>query len=108
MKIANKNAREFVQKEHPFDGNNLFAQFGCSHDTKETWYVVYSYGLHFPMFVKANGIWFENEDKFSPTTSKHRSQAHPLCPTVLLSTRHMLTLAKDGYSALAGQRILHG
>jgi hypothetical protein len=108
MKIANKDARHFVQKEHPFEGSNLYAQFGCNHDTGETWYVVYSYGLHYPMFVKANGVWFENEDKYSPTTSKHRSQAHPLCPTVLLATRHMLALSKDGYTALAGQRILHG
>ena len=115
MKIANKKARELVQKEHPFEGSNLFAQFGCNHDTGETWYVVYSYGLHYPMFVKANGVWFENEDRyelsqgrFSASTAKHRSQTHPLCPTVLLSTRHMIALSKDGYTALAGQRILHG
>ncbi len=68
MKIANKDARAFVQKEHPFEGSNLYAEFGCNHETKETWYVVYSYGLHYPMFVRANGVWFENEDKYSPTT----------------------------------------
>jgi hypothetical protein len=106
MKIANKQARQLVQKEHPFEGSNLYAQF---HTDKETmWYAVYSYGEHWPLFIRANGIWFENEDKHSPTTSKHRSQTHPHCPTVLLSSKWMVALAKGGYRAIARERILRG
>ena len=42
-------------------------------------YVVYSYGSHWPMFIydEIQRRWFENEDSRSVTTSKHRSQCHP-------------------------------
>ena len=108
MKIANRQARPLVQKQHPFEGSNLHAQFHCNHETGESWYAVYSYGKHWPLFIHANGAWFENEDKASPTTSKHRSQTHPHTPTVLLSCRHMIRLATGGYHRLVQERILHG
>lgn len=105
-RIANKAARAMVQNLTPFEGSNLFARLN-SNDSEE-WYVVYSYGAHHPLFVHANGAWFENEDKYSPTTSKHRSQSHPHKPTVLLSTQWMKTLAQGGFRAIAKERILHG
>lgn len=117
MKIANRDAREFVQKQHPFEGNNLFAQFhtkkGKDVEGNVThtgmWYAVYSYGDHWPLFIHAEDTWFENEDKHgSRTTAKHRSQTHPHVPTVLLSAQWMLRLAKGGYAAIAQQRVLTG
>ncbi len=107
MKITNRDARKFVQQRLPFQGSNLFAHTRTSEDGT-TWYVVYSYGPHHPLFVWADGIWFENEDRFSVTTSKHRSQTHPLCPTVPLSTEWMQRLARGGYWAIAKERILQG
>lgn len=104
MKIANKAARSMVEQRRPFEGSNLFARYE-SNDT-EQWYVVYSYGEHYPMFIHAEGCWFENEDKYSPTTSKHRSQAHPHRTTVLLSTEWMKRLARGGFKAIAQERIL--
>ena len=106
MKIANRDAREMVQKEHPFEGNNLFAQFHTDGDVM--WYAVYSYGTHWPLFIKAEGVWFENEDKYSPTTSKHKSQCHPHTTTFPLSTQWMKVLAEQGYVALAKMRITEG
>lgn len=113
MKITNKDARKFVQQRIPFQGSNLFAQVHTRNSEDgisepDTWYVVYSYGPHHPLFVWADGIWFENEDRFSATTSKHRSQTHPLCPTVMLSTEWMQRLARGGYRAIAKERILQG
>jgi hypothetical protein len=72
------------------------------------WYVVYSYGEYWPLFIHANGTWFENEDTHSQSTARHRSQCHPHCPTVLLSTKWMLRLAKGGYAAIAKERVLQG
>jgi hypothetical protein len=107
-RIANKAARSMVQNLTPFEGSNLFARFNTNAD--EEWYVVYSYGEHHPLFIHANGAWFENEDRVSPTTSKHRTQSHPLpkSPTVLLSTAWMRALAEGGFTAIAKERILRG
>lgn len=106
MKIANKAARSMVEQRRPFEGSNLFARWE-SNDSEE-WYVVYSYGEHYPMFIHAEGCWFENEDKYSPTTSKHKGQARPTANTFLLSTEYMKRLARGGYSAIAKDRILRG
>jgi len=113
MKIANRDARQFVQKQHPFEGSNLYAQFHTQKNEDGThtgmWYAVYSFGDHWPLFVHANDTWFENEEKYSkPTTNKHRTQTHPHCPTVLLSAKWMIVLAKKGYDAIAKERILRG
>jgi hypothetical protein len=113
MKIANRDARKFVQKQHPFQGNNLYAQFHTQNNKDGTngpdmWYAVYSYGGHWPLFIYANDTWFENEDKYGMTTSKHRTQCHPHTPTVLLSTAWMKLLADGGYQAIAQQRVLKG
>jgi hypothetical protein len=42
-------------------------------------YIVYSYGDHFPIYVydHAAGMWFGNDDKYSPTTSRHQTYARP-------------------------------
>ncbi len=112
MKIANRDARQFVQKQHPFEGNNIYAQFHTMKNEDGThtgmWYAVYSYGDHWPLFIHCHDTWFENEDKRSVTTSKHRTQTHPHCPTVLLSYQWMLQLASGGYQAIAKERILTG
>jgi hypothetical protein len=79
-KISNAKAREFVQVCAPFTGSNTFAELISGI------YVVFSYGHHFPMFACVNGTWYENGDKFSPSTSKQQTQLHPLCPTEKLDT----------------------
>lgn len=112
MKIANRDARSLVQRLHPFEGNNLFAQFFCANpssaDPGDHGYVVFSYGQHWPLFVHCNGVWYENEERASVSTSKHRTQVHPHQPTVLLSLTWMQRLVKGGYKAIARERILTG
>ncbi len=106
MKIANRDARQYVQRLHPFEGSNLFAQY--KPEGNGVRYIVYSYGHHWPLFVHCHDTWFENEDRFSVTTSKHRTQSHPHCPTVLLSVEWMRKLAQGGYQAIAKERVLKG
>lgn len=110
MKIANRDARQYVQNRKPFEGSNLYAKQRTlvTADDTVTWYTVYSYGEHYPMFIHINGHWFANEDKYSPTTSKHRSQCHPHADTFPLSTRWMQVLAEQGYVALAKMRVTEG
>ena len=59
----------------PFRDTNKFAV----NSPDQRLYIVYSYGKHFPLFVfdKQTGTWYTNEDKYSVTTSKHRTQCLP-------------------------------
>lgn len=78
VRTANCNARRLVQSVTPFKGANTFGEW----DGKR--YVVYSYGRHWPLFVycSVQKAWYENSDKYSRTTSKHRIQLHPLAETI--------------------------
>jgi hypothetical protein len=106
MKVANSKCRALVQQRKSFEGSNLYSRVYTNLNPDENWYVVYSYGEHWPLFIYANGCWFENEEKASQTTSKHRSQAHPHTNTILLSTTWMKRLAQGGWAAIAKERIL--
>lgn len=119
-KIANKDARQYVQRLEEFDGSNMYARkYVTEHpdleapETKEH-YVVYSYGEHFPMFIHVAGQWFRNKDRydmggsFSRTTPKQMGQCHPHADTFPLSTQWMKVLAKQGYTALTKMRVIDG
>jgi hypothetical protein len=113
MAISNRDARQYVEAKKPFKGSNIWGQWVSpdkpkSEDAIEDIYVVYSYGEHFPMYIYAEDTWFENEDKFSPSTSKHQTQCRPTDRTILLSTAWMKQLASLGYRGIAEQRILRG
>ncbi len=93
----NRDARNYVQSRKDFKANNLYAlNRPTLHDDEV--YVVYSYGVHHPLFVYHynTNTWFENEDKVSVTTSKHRSQAHPWQDTKKASTGFLCTLVSFG------------
>lgn len=100
MKTTNARCRPLVQARLPFKANHIFAKWIGD------LYVVYSYGLHWPLFVwhgsHENGRWYENEDGYSRTTSKHRSQAHPLTDTEKLSTAYLRRWI-DEAEAVAGR-----
>jgi hypothetical protein len=104
-KIANTKARDYVVERKPFQGSNLFGVYTLM-DADQEVYVVYSFDTHYPMYIHTNDAWFENEDRFSPTTSKHLSQARPSSTTVKLSTRWMQRLANNGYQGIAKERML--
>ena len=71
--IANKNARRYVQNLELFKGSNLFSE------TRGEYYVVYSYGHHYPMLVhnKKTDQWYRNKDRYSVSTSKQIGQCAP-------------------------------
>jgi len=67
---ANNRGRELVQNKIPFKGSNTHANY-----VKDV-YVVYSYNWY-PIFVFKDGQWFENENRYSVSTSKQMSQLRP-------------------------------
>jgi hypothetical protein len=87
MKISNRNARRYVQDCIPFKGNNLYGE------KRGDKFVVFSYGSHHPLFLYKDGVWYENTEKRSVSTSRHRTQAHPHFTTVVCDTATMKNLA---------------
>jgi hypothetical protein len=107
-RIANKAARAMVEARRPFEGSNLFAREHVPPHGHTTLYVVYSYGEHFPIYIAETDnetkrlTWYANSDKYSPSTSRHQSQAAPWHGTycVPMTTDAMRRIAKDGIAGL--------
>ena len=71
-RINNKEAASYVESQIPFQANNIHGQ------NEGDWFVVYSYGEHFPMYAWKAGLgWQGNKDKYSVTTSRHQNQVRP-------------------------------
>lgn len=93
IRTTNRNAREYVRNGVPFKNSNgqLFGRWETP-----TLFVVYSYGEHWPLFAwdGQTNEWLENYDKYSVTTSRHRTYAHPLADTNQMSRtmlKHIMT-----------------
>tara|TARA_R100001443_G_scaffold102276_1_gene110408 strand:- start:680 stop:985 length:306 start_codon:yes stop_codon:yes gene_type:complete len=84
-KTTNIECSEFVNKKIEFKASNIFSE----HIKKDKLYIVYSYGYHFPMYVKYKNTWYENSDKYSITTSKQQNQARPNAKTKLMNTKQL-------------------
>ena len=79
IKTSNRDARQYVQERKEFTGSNTFGRW------VDDAYVVYSYGIHFPMFAyKKDSGWCTQTSKYkfpdgtsSVSTSKHYSLLNP-------------------------------
>ena len=92
-------ARQYVQQKLDFT-NSSGSLWGYYRHSKRQ-YTVYSYNHSWPLFIYSDQTktWYENTDKYSRTTSKHHSQAHPLTDTIGLSRDDMHYI--DGFGAIA-------
>ena len=107
-RIANRDASEYVRNRQQFKGSNLFTD-EVELDNS-TLYIVYSYARHFPLFVAEtdadnNTRWYENSDKYSRSTSKQKTQAHPHFFTTPLSNGNMLDVARGGFTDLIARKL---
>lgn len=103
-RVANKDARSRVQERKEFEGSNTFGVWKPDVDGVSR-YVVYSYGLHWPLFIYEKGRWYENEDRYSVSTSKHRSQLHPLRDTEKRSFEDMIEIARLGVAGWMAKKL---
>lgn len=98
-RLSSHAARQMVVKRLQFrTGGALYAEYRKASDGTHM-YVVYSYGEHWPLFVYHDGVWYENIDRYSVTTSKHRSQAHPHCPTIGVTCEELRRFVSRGLEA---------
>lgn len=108
-RINGRQSRPYVQRREAFKNSNgqLYAEWIDGPEGREARYVVYSYGPHWPLFIYVPLVdtWFENKDKYGPTTSKHRTFTHPHCETVTLTCQQMTVLDRLGYTSLVFDRL---
>lgn len=59
---------------------------------EKKYYVVYSYGYHYPMFVwdRLTDTWYENITKYSATTLRHKNLSRPSSTTMLERTTEQI------------------
>ena len=111
-RINGRQSRPYVQRKEPFKNSNgqLYAEWLNEPPGGFSRYVVYSYGRHWPLFVWVPRVntWYENAEKYGPTTSKHRTFTHPHCDTVPLTCEQMKILDRLGWSSLVNDRLMGG
>ena len=85
MRTTNKKSSKYVNEMQEFKASNLSARW----ETK-TKYVVYSYDWY-PVYVfdSVSSVWYENEERYSPSTARQMSQARPEQETVKASHKEL-------------------
>lgn len=104
MKTSNRAAGALVSRQVVFRGSNTYSE------RNGVQYVVYSYGIHFPLYLWVNdtmggttpeGVWYENRERYSSSTTRHRSQLRPTwrsgkyCETSLRTTAQLKQMVFD-------------
>lgn len=109
-RIANKEARYYVENRKEFKGHNLYAVRFYTEGEHTNLYIVYSYGPHWPLFVAEEDIdtgevqWYANTEKYGTTTSKHHTQCRPYHVQMMeLDRLSMLRVAREGIAGLAAK-----
>ena len=102
MNISNKDCAPYVTKRKEFKGSHLFGEWDSVAEwiSNENMYAVYSYGYHFPIYIWVGGMWYENTDKYSMSTSKHQTQARPDALTVRTNTNGMMDILRSSVQEL--------
>lgn len=113
-KVSNRETSAYVRELKEFDSHNgtLWGRWedigtGETDRMRKALYVVYSYGKHHPLYVheRSTGKWYRNMEKYSSTTSRHLTQAHPGVPCEDIATsEEMMALAEGGVLHLIEER----
>ena len=67
-----RDVHTYVVRKEEFKGNNIFGR-----RLDGNIYAVFSYRYDYPILIHAAGMWFENQDKYSRSTSRHLTAAKP-------------------------------
>lgn len=102
-----RDAGALVRRKQEFTGNNIYGRWYDDGKGVHSWYVVFSYGDHFPMYIfdTTAGLWFGNADKYSRTTSRHQSACHPPHIEEWYNTDRMRHLARSGMAGDTLERL---
>jgi len=97
-RIAISRAMALASVRADFEASNLY---GTSE--RNGWYVVYSYGSHWPLhaYNEELDMWFSNTDKYSTSTSRHFSQTQPRS-SINITSEEMLHIIRKPLSEIRG------
>lgn len=98
-----RDLKTFQTRDRPGAGRHVQAEW-----RSDCVYVVYSYGAHYPMFVYDKSIdrWYENKDKSSRTTERHKRRFGPGGIHSYLSTEDLKTIiAQGGFIKAIAERV---
>ena len=101
MKIANKNASEYVNSRKQFQGSNMFGKWldtGNGRTESHMLYAVFSYGSHFPMYIydPKESKWLGNTDKYSQSTTRQQQHSRPSHVDIWYNTEQMKEVVYHG------------
>ena len=96
----NSEASVSVRNRAPFRNKNR-TMLGYWVGSKNKRYVVLSYGVHFPMYIWEQGVWYKNVDRYSQTTTRHQRDADPGVHCARMTTGAMRRIMVDGVAGLA-------
>jgi len=72
------------------------------HSPTNARYIVYSYGTHWPLWIREEGVWYENVSVYGVTTSKHKTQTNPhVESSTPMEAQAMITIANHGIVGLS-------
>lgn len=98
-RIANRDAREYVQTKTPFKGSHLTGDW--EKHPAGMFFVVRSYEWWVLLaYHKEMEVWYENPTYASVTTRKHLTQVHPLHPTIVTDRHTLLNVFHMGATAI--------
>lgn len=89
----------YVRDRAEFNTNNetLYAKYYNDR------YCVFSYGRHWPMYVWEAGVWYEVNERYSRTTTRHMKHARPPSATLLMTPDDMQRLVDGGIVNVIGK-----
>ena len=108
-RIANKACRQYVEARKPFTGSNMYAERRTASHGHSDLYVVFSYGEHWPIYIAetdnetGHTEWYENNERYSQSTTRHQSQANPYKPCVPMTPGAMRRIAAEGIAGFAAK-----
>jgi hypothetical protein len=88
---------ELVRKKEVFTFTNMYALQREIVKSPPT-YTVYSYGLHYPMYVYDYEAcqWYGNADKSTPTTERHKNLVRPYSVAQWVDTETLRHISIEG------------
>jgi len=100
---------ELARKKEPFTFNNVYAmarQADISRSYPPT-YAVYSYGLHYPMYVYDYEAcqWYGNGSKSTQTTMRHMKLFEPYSVAQWVDADTLMSIALHGIVETSAQRM---
>lgn len=102
-KISNIDGYSYVAAKIPFKGSNVEGYWETNNKNK--WiYIVTSYGWY-PIFAFIDNVWYEVNDSYSSTTSKHMSKVRPNHYNSDLNTETVIVSQKDIKKLIDGKEI---